>query len=72
MNKSNVIIQHIIYNKLEEVYTTDIFTEPALKGRLGVNAIKTEKHLYDHVIYDLNTEKEFATELDKGKKSQYT
>ncbi len=63
--KATVIIQHIIYNKLEEVYTTDIFTEPALKGRLGVNAIKTEKHLYDHVIYDSNTEKEFATELDK-------
>ncbi len=63
--KATMIIQHIIYNKLEQAYTTDIFTEPALKGRLGVNAIKTDKHLYNHVIYDSKNEMKFAEELDK-------
>jgi len=63
--KATVIIEHITYNKLEEAYSTDIFTGPTFKGRLGVNAMQAEKHLYDHIIYDSKNEKKFATELDK-------
>jgi type III restriction enzyme len=63
--KATVIIEHITYNKLEDTYSTDIFTGPTLKGRLGVNAMKAERHLYDHIIYDSNNEKSFAEELDK-------
>ncbi|MBU3172490.1 type III restriction-modification system endonuclease [Clostridium estertheticum] len=63
--KATVIIEHISYNKLEEAYSTDIFTGPTFKGRLGVNAMQAEKHLYDHIIYDSKNEKKFATELDK-------
>ena len=59
-----MIIQHISYNKLEAVYDTDIFTEPTMKGRLGVNALPVKKHLYDHVLYDSTNEKTFATGLD--------
>lgn len=65
--KATVIIQHITYNKLEEAYSTDIFTNPTLKGRLGINAIKSEKHLYDYIIYDSKNERDFAAELDKSK-----
>lgn len=65
--KATVIIQHITYNTLKETYSTDIFTNPTLKGRLGVNAMKAERHLYDHIIYDSKNEKDFATELDKSK-----
>jgi type III restriction enzyme len=63
--KATVIIEHITYNKLEEAYTTDIFTQPSLRGRLGVNAMQAKRHLYDHIIYDSNNERNFATELDK-------
>mgnify|MGYP000919446215 CR=1 FL=1 len=63
--KATVIIEHITYNKLEDVYSTDLFTAPTLKGRLGVNAIKVERHIYDHIIYDSKNEKKFAEELDK-------
>ncbi|MDR3600350.1 MAG: hypothetical protein P4L49_07710 [Desulfosporosinus sp.] len=63
--KATVIIEHITYNKLDEAYSTKIFTEPTLKGRLVVNAMQAEKHLYDHILYDSKNEKEFATELDK-------
>lgn len=63
--KATVIIEHITYNKLEEAYSTDIFTSATLKGRLGVNAMQAERHLYDHIIYDSNNEKDFAAELDK-------
>jgi len=44
--KATTIIQHITYNKLDAVYDTTIFTEPSLKGQLGVNAMATKKHLY--------------------------
>jgi len=62
--KATAIIQHITYNVLDEKYSTDIFTDSTIKGRLGVNAIKTKKHIYDHVVYDSTNEKNFATELD--------
>lgn len=64
--KATVIIEHITYNKLSETYDTNIFTSPTLKGKLGVNAMKTQKHLYDHVIYDSSNEKNFAENLDKS------
>jgi len=62
--KAAAIIEHITYNILDERYDTDIFTEPAIKGKLGVNAMKAKKHLYDHVVYDSSNEQAFATELD--------
>ena len=62
--KATVIVQHITYNKLKERHDTDIFTEPALKGKLDHNAIKTKKHLYDHLIFDSDNEKKFAEQLD--------
>ena len=36
----------------DKEYNTKIFTEPTLKGRFGFNAIATEKHIYDHLLYD--------------------
>ncbi|MDD2513228.1 MAG: restriction endonuclease subunit R, partial [Proteiniphilum sp.] len=63
--KATVIIQHIAYNKLNDSFGTEIFTEPTLKGKLGVNAIPANKHLYDYVIFDsVKTEKPFAEQLD--------
>ncbi len=62
--KATAIIQHITYHILDEKYSTDIFTEPTIKGKLNVNAMKAQKHLYDHIVYDSTNEREFATELD--------
>lgn len=64
--KATAIIQHITYNVMDEKYDTDIFTDPTIKGRLGVNAMKAKRHLYDHVVYDSTNELEFATELDSN------
>ena len=49
---------------LDEKYDTDIFSEPIIKEHLSTNAIKANKHLYDHIIYDSTNEKNFASELD--------
>ena len=62
--KATAIIQHITYDVLDDHYETDIFTEPTIKGRLGVNAMKATKHLYDHIIYDSTNERDFAENLD--------
>ena len=62
--KATAIVQHITYNMLDERYDTDIFTEPTIKGRLGVNAMKAQLHLYDHIVYDSTNEHDFAAELD--------
>ena len=62
--KATAIIQHITYNMLEERYDTDIFTEPTIKGKLGTNAMKAQRHLYDHIVYDSTNERDFAADLD--------
>ncbi len=62
--KATAIIEHITYDVLDEEYGTDIFTDPTIKGRLGVNAMKAKKHLYDHIVYDSSNERDFATDLD--------
>ena len=62
--KATAIIQHITYDVMDEKYSTDVFTDPTIKGRLGVNAMKAKKHLYDHIVYDSSNEQAFATELD--------
>ena len=62
--KATAIVQHIAYNMLDERYSTDIFTEPAIKGRLDVNAMKAQRHLYDHILYDSTNERNFAADLD--------
>lgn len=62
--KATAIIQHITYDVLDERYGTEVFTDPTIKGKLGVNAMKAKKHLYDHVVFDSTNERDFATELD--------
>lgn len=62
--KATAIIQHITYDVMDEKYGTDVFTDPTIKGRLGVNAMKVKKHLYDHIVFDSSNEQTFATELD--------
>ena len=62
--KATAIVQHITYNVLNEHYDTDIFTEPTIKGKLGTNVMKAQRHLYDHIVYDSTNERDFASDLD--------
>ncbi len=65
--KATAIIEHITYNALEDHYDMDIFTDSTIKGKLGVNAMKTQRHLYDHVVFDSTNERTFAEKLDTSK-----
>lgn len=62
--KALAVIEHITYKVLDDAYTTDIFTGPAIKGRLDVNVMKAKRHLYDHIVYDSAVERDFAAQLD--------
>lgn len=65
--KATAIIQHITYDVLDDKYDTSLFTDAKIKGKLDVNAMKADKHLFDHIVYDSTNEKEFAQELDASK-----
>ena len=65
--KATAVIEHITYNILDEKYGTEVFTDPTIKGKLDVNAMKSKKHLFDHIVYDSINERNFATELDTNK-----
>ena len=62
--KATAVIEHITYDVLDDHYGADVFTDPTIKGRLGFNAMKAKKHLYDHIVYDSTGERDFAAELD--------
>ncbi len=62
--KATAVIEHISYDVLDERYGTDIFTERAIKGKLGINAMEAKKHLYDYIVYDSSNERDFAADLD--------
>lgn len=64
--KALAVIQCIRYEKLNDEFTTDIFTENMLRGKLGINAIESTKSLYDLVVLDsMGTEKNFAESLER-------
>lgn len=64
--KAMSVIQCIKYEKLNDKFSTDIFTESTLRGKLGINAIESQKSLYDLVVLDsMGVEKRFAESLEK-------
>lgn len=63
--KAIAVIEHVAYHKLEKKFDADIFRASALKGKLGVNAMESEKSLYDLVVVDSKgIEMDFAKNLE--------
>lgn len=64
--KAGIIVEHIAYNRLEETYDTDIFTDPSLlREAPSARVMETGKHLYSCLVYDSDGEKRFAKELEE-------
>lgn len=64
--KAIAVIEHITYHKLDERYDASIFSANELRGRIGIDAIRSEKSLYDLVVVDSQgVEKRFAEELER-------
>ena len=63
--KAIAVIEHVKYHKLNKEFESDIFSNSTLKGKLGVNAMESEKSLYDLVVVDsAGVEMNFANELE--------
>lgn len=63
--KAIAVIEHVKYHKLDKQYESDIFSNATLKGKLGVNAMESQKSLYDLVVVDsVGIEMDFAKALE--------
>lgn len=62
--KALSVIEHIEYNMMDNSYQMDVFAESTLRGRLGENAMKSKKSLYDLVVVDSKGEMRFAEALE--------
>lgn len=69
--KATTIIDGITYNKIDDKFSNEVFTDNNLTGKLGVNALEVKKHIYDYVITDSNVEMEFARKLEQGEITVY-
>lgn len=64
--KAMAVIKQIVYRKTDQCYEENVFAEQELRGRIGKDAIKSEKSLYDLVVVDSQgVEKSFAEELER-------
>ena len=63
--KAIAVVEHIQYHRLNQAYDSDIFSAATLKGKLGVNALESQKSLYDIVVVDSQgIEMNFAKSLE--------
>ena len=63
--KATMIVEHISYNRTEQTYDTDIFTQE--KSRQPVDkAYPAKKHILDYVFTDSQGERKFAEDMDSA------
>ncbi len=63
--KASTIIEHIVYNKLQETWNAEeIFVDNTIGGEYGKNIVDARKHLYDKLRYDSSVEKKLGEEFD--------
>lgn len=66
--KISAVTKGITYHTMtpKSQYSQAIFEDQELRGSIGIDALKSEKALYDLIVVDsLGTEMEFANELEK-------
>ena len=62
--KATVIIEHLTYDTLSEKHETAIFTDNQTRQDFTKAGSKLNKHIYDYVVTDSKTERQFVNELD--------
>ena len=63
-----LIVDGIKYEKLgdEEYYAQELFEDEELHGYLSKNMLKSDKSVYDYVVYDSDVESSFAQAMEKN------
>ena len=66
--KRLALVDGIKYQKLgdQHVYAQELFEKEELTGYLKNMLLDTQKSIYEHVVYDSTTERDFADELEKN------
>jgi type III restriction enzyme len=62
--KATVIVEHLAYETLADRFDTAVFTENQTRQDLAKAGGKLKRHIYDYVVTDSQTERDFVTELD--------
>jgi len=62
--KASMVIEHLTYDPVDEVYDIELFTQHKRKAAFD-KAVRTERHVFDYVFTDSKIEKDFVKELDK-------
>ena len=62
------IVDGIRYHRIgdEHFYAQELFEDQELTGYLNKNMLETQKSVYDHVVYDSDTEETFARAFEKS------
>lgn len=60
--KATMVVDHIVYHTLDDRYDSEIFTERMPENRSHI--IATRKNVQDYVVWDSQTERDFACALD--------
>ena len=61
--KATVIVEHLAYDPVGEIFSTNIFTQEKNKEDFS-KALKTQRHIFDYVFTDSKNERSFVQELD--------
>jgi type III restriction enzyme len=61
--KATAIVEHIAYDPVDEVHSSDIFTAEKPRDDFS-KAFEAKHHVYDYVFTDSNIERKFVQELD--------
>ena len=64
--KATVIIEHLSYNTATYTHDIDIFTDGQSKQDFSKASGILKRHVYDYVITDSKTERDFIQDLDKS------
>ncbi len=67
VEKAATLIDNIEYHKINETYSTDIFTINNFQGSLSENILEVKKHIFDYLKTDSKTERKLGLELDLQK-----
>lgn len=66
--KRLALVDGIKYQRIGEAnfYAQELFEENELRGYIGNMLMNTERAVYEHVVYDSDVERDFATELERN------
>jgi len=66
--KRLALVDGIKYHRIGEssFYAQELFEENELRGYIGNMLMNTKRAVYEHVVYDSEVERDFATELERN------